>query len=370
MAKKKDDNIIDLDADEVIEHVEKPVVEEVSPPPFQEPAKAKSKSRSGLVVPLAALVLGAVGGGWFYKDYLSTYFPSDQTRGLVEKIDVLEKGNASMRDQLTSLDRLSSQLKIDLDAIESKEASLNVALKDAQTSTGDKFSSIEQQLADMQKTVADLAARPVQSGSGTIDPSALTALTQRIEALEKEIAILKTKPAEAPDNTAVLSQTLSDMKAKVAAGAPYMDDMLSIQRMVPAADGLDVLQRHAAAGIPDAKGLSTELKNLIADLPKPLVPGPVPESEGWWAWIVDGMSSVITVRVEGDVDWPTAASAAAALAESGDLSQAMEQLNAVEDSKPPAIQQWMERAQARLNIDQAVQSVEEAVLRVIAAKAQ
>ena len=201
-----------------------------------------------------------------------------------------------------------------------------------------------------------------------VDASALTALQQRIDTLEKDVASLKAKPMQAPDNTAVLSQSLSDLKAKVAGGTGYRDELERIQRLVPAAAGLDVLQQHAALGLPDAKGLAAELSKGIADLPKPIVPGPVPESEGWWATILDSLSGLVTIKVEGDVDWPTAASAAAALADSGDLPQAMEQLTAVEGVKPPGIQQWLDRAQARLSVEAALKSVEEAVLRVLAAK--
>ena len=201
-----------------------------------------------------------------------------------------------------------------------------------------------------------------------VDASALTALQQRIGTLEKDVASLKAKPLEAPDNTAVLSQSLSDLKAKIAGGTGYRDELERIQRLVPAAAGLDVLQQHAALGLPDARGLGAELSKGIADLPKPIIPGPVPESEGWWASILDSLSGLVTIKVEGDVDWPTAASAAAALADSGDLPQAMEQLNAVEGVKPPGIQQWLDRAQGRLSVEAALKSVEEAVLRVLAAK--
>jgi hypothetical protein len=176
------------------------------------------------------------------------------------------------------------------------------------------------------------------------------------------------KPAEAIDNTVALSQGLSDLKAKIAAGTGYRDEYERIQRMVPAAAGLDVLQQYAALGLPDAKGLGGELKALIGTLPKPIIPGPVPESQSWWSGIYNSLSDLITIRVEGDVDWPTAASAASALAESGDLPQAVEQLSAIEGTKPVGIQQWLDRAQGRIGLEAALKSVEDAVLRVIAAK--
>jgi hypothetical protein len=379
MAKKKDDlkdgNIIDLDADQVFEHVEKPTTDEPSAPSVEEQMKpiARKSLRSGLAYPALALIAGVIAGGWFYKDVLADYFPSDRTKALTEKIDVIEKGNANLREQIASLDRLSSQVKADVDALESKDGALSATIADVQSSqsaANEKLASLEQNIADVKKTMATMAAQPSVGSTGTVDASALVALRDRIDTIERDIVALKAKPVEPPDNTVMLTRSLTDMKVKVAAGAPFMDDLLRIQRLVPAASGVETLQQHAAAGLPDTKGLSQELKALIGDLPKPIVPGPVPESEGWWSWIVDGLSDIVSIRVEGEADWPTAASAAAALAESGDLPQAMEQLNAVQDAKPPGIQQWLERAQARLDVDKAVQSIEEAVLRDIAAKAQ
>jgi hypothetical protein len=357
------DTIIDLDADQVIEHEDTPKSSEpIAPKPVK-----PHKSRWPLGV--AALLAAAVGGGWVYKDFLSDYFPSDQIIALSEKVAVLDGQNTALREQFTNIDKLAAQLKSDIDGLEGKEQTLAGLAETAQKTdaeTAQKLIDLEAALAETKQSLADLAARPVTNATGL--PVSDAALQQRVASLEKDVASLKVKPAEAPDNTAALSQNLSDLKAKIAAGTGYRDEYDRIQRMVPAAEGLEVLSQHAALGVPDARGLAGELKSLIADLPKPIIPGPVAESEGWWAGIYRSLSDLITIKVEGDVDWPTTASAAVAFAETGDLPQAIEHLNSVEATKPVGVQQWLDRAQARLGIENALQSVEEAVLRVIAAK--
>jgi hypothetical protein len=352
----ENDAIIDLDADQVIDHDEKIASAAVEKPKRRWPMAA------------AALLAGAVGGGWVYKDLLSDYLPSDQLRTVSERVVVLEAQNQDLLQKLTGLDKLAEQLKSDVDAMEGKEqaqAGATEALQKAGADAALKLAGLEQALADAKQAIANVAARPVVNGSGVAVDAGLQ---QRITNLEKDVASLKVKPAEAIDNTVALSQNLSDLKAKIAAGTGYRDEYGRIQRMVPAAAGLEILAQHAALGLPDAKGLAGELKTLIADLPKPVVPGAVPESQGWWAGIYRSLSDLITIKVEGDVDWPSSAAAAVALAESGDLPQAIEHLNASEAAKPAGLQQWVERVQARLSIEAAVQSVEESVLRVIAAK--
>lgn len=367
-AQNRTDPIIDLDADQVIEDVDH-VVSNNRPPP----AKTASRKRGWFFAGIA-LLAGALAGGWFYKDVLSVYLPSDQVRTLADKVAVLDASNGALREQLSNVDKLAAQLKSDVDSMEAKDtelAGLAEANQKSQSTTNDKLASLETALGETKKVMADIAARPVVTTEGTtpsVDAGALTALQQRIESLEKDVASLKVKPAEAADNRAELSQGLSDLKAKIAAGTGYRDEYERINRMVPAATGLDVLQQHAALGLPDAKGLGGELRALIGGLPKPIVPGPVPESQSWWSGIYDSLSDLITIKVEGDVDWPSAASAAAALADSGDLPQAIEQLSRIEGSKPAGIQRWIDRANARLALEAALKSVEASVLRVIAAK--
>jgi hypothetical protein len=364
----RDATIIDLDADQVVEN--RDPLREHDP----EPSPRKSTPRrSNLPLLAAALLAGAIGGGFLYRDVLANYLPSNHMQQLTEKLAVLEQENRATKDQLALVDKLSVQLKNDVDALEGKQEALSGladAVQKADAATVGRFASVEQSIAEAKQEFATLAARPPPP-AGTVaapDQSALIALQQRIDALEKDVAILKVKPPEVPDTTAALSQNLSDLKAKIASGVSYADELERIQRMVPAAAGLDVLQQQSATGVPDAKALAVDLRALIPDLPKPIVPGPVPESEGWWASIYNNLSNLIIIRVEGDVDWPSAAAAAVALADAGDLPQAIEQLNRIEGEKPAGIRQWMDRAQARLGIESALQSVEEAVLRVMAAK--
>jgi hypothetical protein len=362
------DPIIDLDANQVVEEVEGKASETASPS-----AKPTQRRRNWLYG-AAALLAAAIAGGWIYKDVLSTFLPPAEVKILSDKVAVLDASNGALREKLSAVDKLAAQLKSDVDAIEAKDAELSsvaAANQKSQADAIDKLAALEQAIGETKTTLADLAARPIIAGDGAaspIDTSALTALQQRIESLEKDVASLKVKPAEAADNRAELSQGLSDLKAKIAAGTGFGDAYERINRLVPAAAGLDVLQQHAALGLPTAQGLANELRSLIGTLPKPIIPGPVLESQSWWSGILDSLSDLITIKIEGDVDWPSAASAAAALAESGDVLQAIEQLSKIEGVKPAGVQQWLDRANARLQVEAALKSVEDAVLRVIAAK--
>jgi hypothetical protein len=361
-----DAKIIELDADQV--------VEETALPKDSDAPKAVTprKSRSRLVVGAAALLAAAVGGGWFYKDVLSSYFPSDQVLVLQERIDGLEKGNADLLARITQAEGVSKAIADGLNELENKHTTLAQTSADvaaAQSTAGDKLIALEKQIADAQKSVKDLASRPVVTadGSASVDGAALVALQSRIEALDKDMAALKVAPSDAGDNKALLSQSLGDLKARVAAGAGFSAELSRLQQMVPAAQGLDVLQRFADKGSPDAKGLAAALTALAPELPVPTPAKPDAE-KGWLEAAADSLAGIITIRSEDDIDWRAKAVEVAALAEGGDIAKAIEALNTVPGDKPVGVAQWIEKAQGRMAVEAALQSVEEAVLRVIAAK--
>ena len=190
-------------------------------------------------------------------------------------------------------------------------------------------------------------------------------MAQRLDALEKDVASLKAQ--RAPDDkvavTSALSQALSDLKAKIAAGAPYQDDYDRLARMVPAASGLDVLKSRAAEGLPSAKGLAEELRSSISLLPKPAAP--VEQSDGYLASFWNVLSSVVTVKTVGEADLPAVATRAADLADAGDLTGAIAIIDGVEGEKPMILTQWRDKAEARLRLEQALEQTSASVLQQI-----
>jgi hypothetical protein len=200
----------------------------------------------------------------------------------------------------------------------------------------------------------------------TVDSSALATLAQRLDALEKDVASLKTisTPGDQTAATATLSQSMSDLKAKIASGASYADELERISRMVPAAAGLDTLSANANEGLPTAAGLAAELAGLIPLLPKRETEVPSSENsylDSFW----DAMKGVITVRRIGETDWPDLAAKCAALAESGDLAQAIERIDKAEGAKPASLSGWRERAAKRIALETALEETSAAVLRQI-----
>lgn len=343
-----------------------------SSPPFSTPAKKARRGTATWII--AALILGAIGGGWLYRDVLSGYFPTNEVKALQVRLNTLESSVQSQGNQIASLSQSA-------DAATQAAASAGNAAKSAATGLtvlATRLDGFDQRIATAEESLAKASAdietlRNSVSTAGTgstggpLDNSAVAALGQRVDALEKEIASLKsaTGGGDKASVTTALSQALADLKAKVAAGAGFAAEYDKIARMVPAAAGLDVLAANAQNGLPTGEGLAKELRDVIPSLPQPTAPAPA--SDSYWTSLLDSLSGIISIREIGESNWPQLAENAAGLAQSGDIAQAISLIDVVEGDKPVAVSQWRERAGARLKLEAAVTDVSEAVLRQIAA---
>lgn len=361
--------VIDLDPDQVVDDSRPAAENSTAQAPPQMPPKAKKRSSLALPAFAAALLIGAIAGGWLYRDVLASYFPSDEMRSLGARVDVIGKGHEELATQMQALDRLTAQLKTDVDALETTAITTAADAKSATetvASTRTTLAALEKALSETRTTVTELANRPAVSGDGTVTTQLPGDLAARLATLEQDVAALKAQKSGVAD-TAALTQTLANLKAKIEAGTPFADESDRLSRLLPAAAGLDVISQHAAAGLPAAMALATELAALKPSLPVPEAAA-TPENPGLWDRMVDAMSSIITIRDAGAVNWQQVADKAIVFAEAGDLPQAIAAIDAEEGALPAGLQQWRDRAAGRIALEAALAAVTQSADRVIAAE--
>ncbi|WP_161957181.1 COG4223 family protein [Aestuariivirga litoralis] len=378
--------VIDLEAEEIRSEAEaadtaRQEAREDAEQAFAPPRARTSGGAARWII--AALILGALGGGFLYRGVLSSYFPSNQMVALKNQVAALEQNNTDLGNQIATVKQGADSAAAAAAAATQAAAQASDAARAAAAQiggVGGKAEDAMQQAAalgaqidalrsDLDQLRKSMSSAPA-AGSGAASPAdgaVLAALGQRIDALEKDVASLKAGPGAASQagTTAALSQALSDLKAKVAAGTSYGPEYERIARMVPAAPGLDVIAASASDGIPDARGLAAELRAAIPALPQP--EAPPAEDDSYFGALMKSLSGIISIRPIGDTDWRQVAEKAAAFADAGDLTQAIGVIDAAEGEKPMALSQWRDRAAARLTLEAAVSQVSEAVLRQLAA---
>jgi len=385
-----DPRVIDLEAEEIRSEAEAPAAA-AEDTPYAEPAPGvtspppRRSSRGAATWMIAALVLGALAGGWLYRGVLSNYLPSNEMVALKNQVAALSQNNSDLAAQLAAVKQgadgaaqaaASANDAAARAADAAKAAAAQIADVGARADqAGQQGAALQDALtkarADLDALRKSMSSAPAAGAAGSTanpaDAAVLAALGQRIDALEKDVASLKAGAGTGAQAgaTAALSQALSDLKAKVAAGTSFKPEYERIARMVPAASGLDVVASDAAEGVPDAKGLAAMLRAAIPSLPQ--ADAPPAEDDSWFGTAMKSLSGIISIRPIGDTDWRQVADKAAGFAEAGDLTQAMSTIDAGEGEKPMVLSQWRDRAAARLQLEAAVGQVSEAVLRQIAA---
>jgi archaellum component FlaC len=319
-------------------------------------------------------VLGLIGGGWLFRDVIAQYFPDNQFMALSQRVDAVQAESKSANEAIANLNALAQKLGSDMNELETANQQLKTelgALSASASGVGEKQAAAEQSLAEMSSSIASLkqtlSTISTTTGSASpVDQQALVTLSSRVDSLEKDFGALKSQKSAAPDMTA-LSQSLADMKAKIASGTGFATELDRVQRMVPAAEGLDVLARNAQ-GLPNAQGLAAELQTAIPTLPTASAPAPSAD-DSYWSRISNFVSGLITIRDAGEKDWPKFAETLVATAEAGNLADAVAAVDAIDGSKPGAIEQFRDRAAARIALELALTKTSEAVTREITARA-
>jgi hypothetical protein len=357
-------DIIDIPPENVVEH-------KVEPPKHKAASRAGNSRLLQLSAVSALVIAAAIGGGWAYRDLLSSYFPSDNVQALAQQVAGLDGANKDLAKKLEAIvgvtDEIKSQSAAAQSAAEDWKRQLGT-IKTADEVYAKSISGLEATLADAQsqlKTLQEKVDALPASGSatGTVDTSQLE---QRLAAVEKDLGALKAGVGGAVD-TAALNQSLTDLKGKIAEGSGFAPELETIKRSVPAAEGLDVLAKFARSGVANAKTLEAELAKAAGELPKPEATS-TQKDESWSGWFSNLFSSVISIRVEGEPDWHILAQKAQAFMASGDLAQASAVFDNQATPLPESLKQWHEAAAARLQLDAAFEKVSAAVSRQIAAK--
>lgn len=356
-------HVIDLDAVDV---TAEDAAERAVPPPEQPDTATPRRAPAGWGWIIAALLVGTGAGGWLYRDLLSAYLPTSAMTAMSNRIGALEVANKTLASDLTAMKQADDKRNADLDT----------GLGDAVTAASDakagvlkiepRLAALEKDAADAKTVIEELRTGALPASGGTIDNAALAGITQRLAALEKDVAALKAGGGNA-ENAAMVSalrQALSDLQAKIAGGAPYRADYDRVLRMVPAA-GNDFLASYADNGLPNAPGLAAELRKSAASLPKPQ---PAAAPTGYLSSLWSALTSVVTIRDIGEIDWGATSEEAAKLAEAGKLDQAVATLDGAQGTLPESLRLWRERAMARARLETAAAELAKAVELTLAAK--
>ncbi|GAA4657970.1 hypothetical protein [Bartonella pachyuromydis] len=172
------------------------------------------------------------------------------------------------------------------------------------------FIALEQKVNDLEKFVQAFVEVSKETEAalsvGQSNASALATLKQRLEIMQEEIAATKSEKKEI--NTALFT-AISSLKNAIERGGSYNDELKLLQQLAPSIDGLDLLQKTAAVGLPSSAQLSSDFARIADSIVA--TQKSVASDAGFFERIVAWIKGLIVLRPVGNVEGMTVGAIAA-----------------------------------------------------------
>ncbi len=281
-----------------------------------------------------------------------------------------------------------------LTTLETRLAEIDVAAGTKASLRGD-LNGVVESLGQLETRVGILENAPSAPGApaapGNLDPR-LGQLVERLSAIEnavpadlaarlngfatreeQEALIARMGELEQTNSGETLLRAgrilaLSDLSRAARASAPFTIALQAAAAALPDEPMFDALRPHAGEGAPTPA-------QLIARFPEAarqaLAAESVSDAENIFARLWNSFASLISIRrvgdIEGDDSGARLARAEAALLRD-DLATAADELEALEGTAAQSIRPWLQDAQARLSIEDAIAGINARIVQILASQ--
>lgn len=290
---------------------------------------------------------------------LETEDPGDAMRG--QALEQLVRDAAALRSRVEALEAVEPPEGIDLTALETR-------IDETANNTTRRLEALEARIAllgsgqagegvDVSDALAPVLARidaltdrvaaaerPNDEAAGQPDPRVDEA-SARIDALEARFTDMEAAPAAAPSpDRARRALAYADLASAARGSGPFAVELAELRRVWPDAPGLNVLRSHARPGAPSREQLS-------AQLPEDELQAVSAETDLWFG----------VLRIARTAQGPGPGDALRAALDDGDLEGAVDGARALEEPARAVIADWLQGAEARVQIEAALSQVRAAL---------
>jgi hypothetical protein len=339
---------------------------------------------------IAALFIAGGAWAWAYKTYGGGADAGPQIAALEQQLAELRKSNETYAQKLSKLEATiageQKRVGLVINSIEQAGAAraekMQAALDDLTAtikSAGDDGTGgaagqaantmkIEELQGSLDAVSGKLTAieGKVEAGSG----SEVEALKAQMQAVSQTLEAMKAQQdARATQTVSALGQSFGQLSAAVAGSAPFEAQLDALVATAPTLPGIADLRDMAKSGVPSSAALADELDGLAAAVQKAHEAAAVTASEegGVLSALTSQLTKVVKIRKVGEIDWVELLTQSAQKVRGGDLASVVKTLSAGGEGAPDGVAGWLEKANARLALDGAMDKLSKAVLRQLAA---
>ena len=305
---------------------------------------------------IACLAAGAIIGIMMVTGLLQT---ADRNGDKIEqRLAAVESSGSQINLQTGQLAAAMEELRKSLKAETERLSGFNDSGEAARGEAQQALSAIE-----------DLRASLARIEEGT------KAQASEIAHIRDEISSLKSAasapapqaPSPQPDAGAEADRLASDLIALQTAsaeGRPFETELAALAAALPKSEDIPAAAAYAKQGVPSRAALLERLKAFVDQSAAAETEGSA-DNSGLWDTVKKKVGSVVRIRPLDDAAFLDAARGSVGMAENGDLAAAVRHLEQTTGTPPEPIRQWIADASSRLQLDQAVERLSDAVVKEI-----
>jgi hypothetical protein len=353
-----DPPVIDLNADE-FNRIEEPS-EEVAPD-----ADAGRKafhlpvSHYLISAVIACVAAGAIIGIMLVTGLLQT---ADRDGDRIEqRLAAMETSGSKINLQTGQLAAAMDELRKSLKAETERLSGFNDSGEAARGEAQQALAAIE----DLRATLARIEEEnKAQAGEIAQIRDQITGLKSAAAAPQAPAPEAPAPQADAGAEADRLASDLIALQTASAEGRPFEGELAALAAAMPKSDDIPAAAAYAKQGVPSRTTLLERLKAFVDESAAAETDGSEEES-GLWDTVKKKVGSVVRIRPLEDAAFLDAARGSVGMMENGDLAAAVRHLEQTEGTPPEPIRLWIADASSRLQLDQAVERLSDAVVREI-----
>lgn len=296
---------------------------------------------------------------------------------LAKKLEASDARLVAQEQALASLpppppDAVANKQAVDalaarLDGYEAQRAALEARMTEAATASD----LVQKALDDLKKTMppADISERLARlSAMVTALNTAIDAMAPRLEDAQKRVGALEAKDAEIdPSTRAALGLALANLARASQGAGGFEAELDAVSTLMPGMSELPGLRAVSRTGVPTVASLKQSFPALIDAV---FAAEAKADQSSIWSRFLGNARSLITVRRTGDISGVTSEAVLARMEEKlkvDDLAAAVQEAEGLSGAAVVAAKDWLDKARARLRLDQLVRDLSAHVAEGLAA---
>ncbi|WP_455477697.1 COG4223 family protein [Bartonella sp. B41] len=278
-------------------------------------AKKKSKCENCMnwfFLPISGIIGGIIAVSLCIAMQRVDFFPFSLLGSHVgeeKALHISETARINSEETMRKLENMMQEmnaLKADISSFSShKKDEFIQGDKILQEREGKFFASLEDKVSSLEESVQSLVRIPrdVETALfiGQRNANDLVALKQKLESMQEEISA--TSHEKQNNNNVSVFIAVSSLKNAIERGGSYINELKILQQLLPSIDGLDLLQKTAAVGLPNPAKFSADFSSIADAIvgTKNIVASDAGFFEQIFAWI----KSLVVSRPVGNVEGMT-----------------------------------------------------------------